>query len=46
MMIIFIELDECDSSPCENGGICADIVDGYNCTCDSGFIGEYCELGN
>ena len=45
-MTIFTELDGCAGSPCENGGTCEDTVDGHNCTCDSGYIGEYCEIGN
>ena len=41
-----IDIDECDSSPCQNGGTCQDRVNGYVCTCKLGYIGANCERGN
>lgn len=29
-------MDECQSSPCVNGGVCKDKVNGFSCTCPSG----------
>ena len=40
------DIDECASSPCQNGGTCTDMVDGYNCTCAAGYDGENCEYGS
>ena len=44
-MIILSETDECMSSPCDNGGTCTDLLDGYNCTCVGGYTGLHCETG-
>lgn len=37
-----INVDECAAQPCLNGGVCADRVDSYLCTCGSGFSGPTC----
>ena len=39
------ELNECDSSPCANGGSCTDLVNGYVCRCVFGYYGDTCEHG-
>lgn len=31
-----VNLDECQSKPCQNGGMCADGVDFYECFCSEG----------
>lgn len=31
-----VDIDECQSSPCVNGGVCKDRVNGFSCTCPSG----------
>lgn len=31
-----VELDECQSKPCRNGGVCADGIDLYECFCADG----------
>jgi surface protein len=36
-------INECASSPCENGGTCADATNGFSCVCAAGFEGEQCE---
>ena len=46
MMLSFVDINECDSSPCQNGGTCADAVNGYDCTCLDGYTGDDCETGN
>ena len=43
--VLCLDIDECSSDPCLNGGTCADDVNGYSCTCADGFTGEHCETG-
>lgn len=31
-----IEVNECDSAPCQNGGVCIDFVADYSCACHFG----------
>ncbi|XP_022670135.1 protein jagged-1b-like isoform X1 [Varroa destructor] len=38
-----INIDDCASSPCVNGGTCLDRVGSFTCACPRGFIGERCE---
>ena len=41
-----IDIDECDSDPCQNGATCNDGVNGYTCTnCPAGSTGPDCETG-
>ncbi|MGH0126678.1 UNVERIFIED_CONTAM: hypothetical protein FKN15_021200, partial [Acipenser sinensis] len=39
-----IEVNECDDSPCRNGGSCTDLENSFTCTCPPGFYGKNCEL--
>jgi len=39
------EVNECESSPCLNGGHCIDLVDNYTCVCLEPFVGQRCETG-
>ncbi|XP_068222449.1 protein crumbs isoform X2 [Palaemon carinicauda] len=41
-----IEIDECLSSPCLNGGTCSDGENSYSCTCPQGYSGDSCEVNN
>ena len=39
------DINECDSSPCENGCTCADAINGYSCGSIAGYTGTHCETG-
>lgn len=39
-----MEIDECESNPCENGATCHDLVGLYTCDCVQGFDGSECEV--
>ena len=38
-----VEIDECESSPCINGGQCEDQLNSYVCECQAGYEGAHCE---
>lgn len=35
-----IDIDECDSAPCQNGGLCNDGMGDFECQCKPGFLGK------
>lgn len=39
-----IEIDECASNPCYNGGKCVNLINDFNCTCPLGFAGKQCKI--
>ena len=40
--ILFVDTDECSSSPCASTGTCQDQVDGFICLCEPGYDGNLC----
>ena len=42
---LFPDIDECASSPCQNGGTCIDALNAYTCNCIPGYEGDNCEIG-
>ena len=45
LIIFFVDIDECATNPCQNGGSCADQINGYTCSCVDGYDGINCENG-
>ena len=47
IIILFsiLDIDECASFPCKNGGTCYDYIDYFTCGCPPGYTGEYCQTG-
>ena len=43
--LLFLDVNECASSPCLNDGACGDWVNRYNCYCLPGYTGQRCETG-
>lgn len=39
------EISECMNSPCQNGGTCTDMVNGFTCACYDGYTGKLCDIG-
>ncbi|XP_046905467.1 protein crumbs homolog 1 [Hypomesus transpacificus] len=39
-----LEIDECQSQPCLNGGSCRDYINSFTCSCRPGFQGDRCEI--
>jgi len=37
------EIDECMSDPCQNGGTCVDLINGYECRCTDEYTGVNCD---
>ena len=43
LFVVPLDINECQSSPCRNGGTCVDRVNGYECTCAPGYGDTRCE---
>lgn len=41
-----ININDCSSNPCSNGGTCLDGVNDYTCSCAPGYTGQNCELSS
>ena len=46
LYIIFVDVDECLTSPCSNNGACINLNGSFNCTCIPGWSGDHCQTGN
>ncbi len=42
---VFLEVNECESSPCSNGGTCVNLINGYHCICTPGYNYTHCQNG-
>ena len=45
IVLFYLDIDECVSHSCRNGGSCIDGVNNYSCACKTGFVGYRCEVG-
>ena len=43
--IVSTDINECDVAMCLNGATCEDVINSYNCLCQTGFTGNMCETG-
>ena len=43
LLLFLLDIDECKSFPCQNGGNCTDGIAGYTCDCIPGHTGYNCE---
>uniref|UniRef100_A0A3B4AZC6 Coagulation factor IX n=1 Tax=Periophthalmus magnuspinnatus TaxID=409849 RepID=A0A3B4AZC6_9GOBI len=41
---LYIDGNQCASSPCANQGTCKDFIGYYTCLCGTGFTGRHCEI--
>ena len=41
---LFLDINDCEGNPCQNGASCFDGVNGYVCTCLPGYEGTNCEI--
>jgi len=44
-VIPLLEINECESTPCQTGATCHDHMNGYVCSCSAGYTGPNCERG-
>lgn len=42
---IILDINECESAPCEHDGKCVDDVNGYSCQCKPGYSDVHCNIG-
>ena len=45
LFVYSLDINNCETKPCKNGGICEDGNNIRTCTCRSGYIGNDCENG-
>lgn len=40
-----LNIDDCSpNNPCQNGGVCHDLVNSFSCSCPHGTLGKLCEI--
>ena len=39
------DINECNSDPCMNNGMCGDLVNSFSCNCTDGYNGSMCNIG-
>ncbi|TRY53945.1 hypothetical protein DNTS_029793 [Danionella cerebrum] len=39
-----LEVDECSSDPCLNGGFCRNLINRFQCVCEMSFAGDHCQI--
>ncbi|XP_055058950.2 protein crumbs homolog 1 [Misgurnus anguillicaudatus] len=39
-----LDLDECASDPCLNGGFCRNLINRFQCLCEMSFAGDHCQI--
>ena len=44
--VLFLDINECASLPCQNGGQCMDSIANFTCTCVAGYEGVNCHISN
>ena len=42
--LVHLDINECASEPCQNGGSCYDEIDGFECECPQLWDGELCTI--
>ncbi|XP_029345465.1 cubilin isoform X2 [Acyrthosiphon pisum] len=43
-LVSLLSISECLSNPCQNGGTCVDLYNGFQCNCPNNWQGKMCEL--
>ena len=44
--VSYVDIDECATTPCQNGGSCYDEINNFTCQCAEGWTGDTCLTGN
>ena len=43
LLLFYLDIDDCVGQACSGNGQCRDLVNDYECKCNSGFEGRDCE---
>lgn len=44
-VLVSLDLNDCASSPCAQGGTCIDLGEGFECRCPPQWEGKTCQIG-